>query len=279
MRAFLVGLGALCLLFAVSACGGSNPVRIYDNAHVLEASSVRNAASNFPYPFDIYTTSTFRGDKHAFDQTTISKLGGNPERVVMAIDTVHRHLYIARGGRVPLSESEISSTVSTFAGHFGSGDYTGATVAAIETLRRSLETRSSGSFLSGAFPTLLCIGLLLLAAVVGFGLMRRRRFGVATPIAYQPPMYPSAPGGGYEPPQGGMNPWMAGGLGAAAGGLLGYELGKEAGRHETQPGYDAGGNVGGGGGDFGGGGGDFGGGGGDFGGGGGDFGSSSGGDF
>jgi hypothetical protein len=214
VRAFLVGLGALCLLFAVAACGGSNPVRIYDHAHVLESSSVQKAASNLPYPFDIYTTSTFRGDTRAFDQTTIRKLGGNPERIVMAIDTLHRHLYIARGGRVPLSESEISSTVNAFVTHFGSGDYTGATVAAIETLRRSLSGERTSSFLSAVFPVLLCLSLLLLAAVGVFGLMRRR-LGTAAAVRSSP-MYSSALS------QGAVNPWMAAGL-------PGYELGDHMG--------------------------------------------------
>jgi len=178
-------------------------VRIYDNAHVLEASSVRTAASNIPYPFDIYTTSTFRGDRRAFDQTTISKLGGNAERIVMAIDTLHRHLYIARGKRVPLSESEISSTVSAFVAHFGSGDYTGATVAAIEKLRRSLETGETG-FLSALFPALLCLSLLPLAAVGGFGLMRCRRFGTTTSLFSHPPRARSLPVRVSALPHGGM---------------------------------------------------------------------------
>jgi hypothetical protein len=39
---------------------------------------------------------------------------------------------------------------------------------------------------------------------------------------------------GY-PPQGGMNPWMAGGLGALGGDFLGYELGRMAGEMEQQP--------------------------------------------
>ena len=38
---------------------------------------------------------------------------------------------------------------------------------------------------------------------------------------------------GY-PPQGGINPWMAGGLGALGGGFLGYELGRMAGEKEQQ---------------------------------------------
>jgi hypothetical protein len=279
VRTLLIGVGALCVLFAISACGGgSNPVHIYDNAHVLEASSVQAAASNLPYPFDVYTTGTFTGSKSAFDQTTIRKLGGDSGRIVMAIDTARRHLYIARGARVPLSESEIGSTVGAFAAHFGSDDYTGATLAAIDTMQKSLGTGSTGNSFAGALPALLCVGLLLLVMVGGFGLARRRRFGAMAPASYQQPVYPYMPGGASGPPQGGMNPWVAGGLGAAAGGVLGYEMGKEAGEHEVQRSYDGGGDFGGGGGggDFGGGGG-----GGDFGGGGGggDFGGGGGGDF
>ena len=41
-------------------------------------------------------------------------------------------------------------------------------------------------------------------------------------------------GPGYLPPQTGMNPWAAGGLGAVGGGLLGYGLGRMAGEHEQQ---------------------------------------------
>src|SRR2546429_1047259 len=37
-----------------------------------------------------------------------------------------------------------------------------------------------------------------------------------------------------SPPQAGMSPWAAGGLGAVGGGLLGYELGRMAGEHEQQ---------------------------------------------
>src|SRR2546421_12750915 len=36
------------------------------------------------------------------------------------------------------------------------------------------------------------------------------------------------------PPQRGMSPWAAGGLGAVGGGLLGYGLGRMAGEHEQQ---------------------------------------------
>src|SRR2546429_892161 len=37
-----------------------------------------------------------------------------------------------------------------------------------------------------------------------------------------------------SPPQAGMSPWAAGGLGAVGGGLLGYQLGQMAGEHDQQ---------------------------------------------
>src|SRR5579885_1558921 len=181
-RTLLVGLFALFALLAVSACGGSNPVHIYDNAHVLDDSSVQSAASNLSYPLDIYTTSTFTGSKSDFDRTTVSKLNGDTNRIVLAIDTTHKHLYIARGKDVPLSESEINSAVSAFAARFGNGDYTGATLAAINTMQQGLGTGGAGgNIFAGALPALLCIGLLLLVLIGGFGLLRRRRFGGVAP--------------------------------------------------------------------------------------------------
>ena len=47
------------------------------------------------------------------------------------------------------------------------------------------------------------------------------------PAGYGRPMY-----GPAYPPQMGMSPWAAGGLGAFGGGFLGYELGRMAGEHE-----------------------------------------------
>ena len=100
--ALLGGLLAAFMLFAFSACGGNNVVHVYDNAHVLDTSRVQNEAANLSYPLDIYTTSTFTGNKQEFQQTTVSKLNSNPQQIVMAIDTTHRYLYVARGANVPL---------------------------------------------------------------------------------------------------------------------------------------------------------------------------------
>lgn len=284
----IIAVGILAL---VSACGTttSNTIHIYDNAGVLDQNKVQSEASSLPGSIDIYTVNTFTGSKTAFDQETRAKLGNNAGLIVMAIDTVHHHMAIVRGSNVPLSGSQIQSAISAFASNYGNGDYTGATLASIDSMRNSLGATggTGGSPFSGVLGLLCVGGLVILGLIVLSGFLLRRRmgrFGGGAPMGmpYQPPypqQYPPYPPNAYPPNynQGpGMNPWVAGGLGAAAGGFLGYELGKEAGeRDANQQGQGDGGWVGGSG-DFGGGndgGGDFGGG------GGGDFGGGGSGDF
>lgn len=274
LRKGFLGVVAVLFLVLLSACGGGNAVHVYDNAGVLDTSRVQNEASSLPKPIDIYTVSSFNGTKADFNRTTASKLGNNPDLIVMAIDTQHHYLAIVGGKNVPLSNSQYNEAVSAFRSSFGNGDYTGATVAAVDSLRNSLgatSTAPGGGIFSGFLGALLCIGLIVLAVIVVGGFVARRRFmgaprmGIPYQQPYNPGYPPGYPPNYYGPPynQGpGINPWAAGGLGAAAGGLIGYELGKEAGEREGQEGQGGGNFGGGGGGDFGGGGGgDFGGGG------------------
>jgi hypothetical protein len=291
LRRSILGMIAVFCIVLISACGGgTNTVHVYDNAGVLTQNQVQNEASSLPSSIDIYTVNTFNGSKAAFDQTTRSKLGNNPDLIVVAIDTVHHHLAIVRGSNVSLSSSQIQSAISAFANNYGNGDYTGATIASIDSMRNSLGTSGAG----GGLGLLLILILVIVGIVVLFGVFMRRRFGgyrTSTPLGvpYQQPYNQPYPPNYYPPGYNqspGMNPLVAGGIGAAAGGLIGYELGKEAGENQgNQQGDgdsvggsgDFGGNNGG---DFGGGGsGDFGGGGGDFGGGGGDSGGGGSGDF
>lgn len=300
LRKGFLAIAAVLVLLLVSACGGGNTVHVYDNAGVLDRNKVQNEASNLQKSMDIYTVNSFSGTKSQFDQATRAKLGNNSDLIVMAVDTVHRHLAIVRGANVPLSGNQINSAVNAFASNYGNNDYTGATIATIDSLRNSLASSTSspaGGIFSGLFGTLFCIGLILLAVIALFGVFFRRLFGFRGgrrgpmgPVGgpYQQPYNPGYPPNYYGPPgynQGsGMNPWAAGGLGAAAGGFLGYELGKEQGERQANEQGQGDGGWAGAGGDFGGGGdsggGDFGGGGGgDFGGGGGggDFGGGGGG--
>lgn len=282
LRRSILGMIAIFCIVLISACGGTNTVHVYDNARVLDQNRVQNEASSLPGSIDIYTVNTFTGSKTAFDQTTRGKLGNNPNLIVVAIDTVHHHLAIVRGSNVSLSSNQIQSALSAFAGSYGNGDYTGATIASIDSMRNSLGTSGVGGGLG-----LLLIAILVIAGIfLLVGVFMRRRFGgyrrsAPVDMPYQQPYNQPYPPNNYPPGynQGpGMNPWVAGGIGAAAGGLIGYELGKEAGENQGNQQDQGDGGWAGGSGDFGGNnGGDFGGGGGgDFGGGGGGGDSGSG---
>lgn len=298
---------ALCLVLMSTLSVLANSVSIYDNAGVLNRSRVQSAANALSSNVSIYTTSSFNGSKSSFQQTTASKVRGSND-VVMAIDTVHRWVWFA--GK-PFSSNQYNDAASAFSSNFNGGDYTGATVAALQSLHNAsggfmgLGGQSGSSF--GSSTLCCCVGLLILLGLGAFVFSRRRRggggfgggggngFGGLFGRRNVPPSAGYPPYNQYGQPYppnynqgGGMNPWAAGGLGAAAGGLVGYELGREQGERERREddygqggGFDVnqgGGDFGGGdfggnqgGGDFGGGGGDWGGG-GDFGGGGGDFG-------
>ncbi|HLQ28308.1 MAG TPA: hypothetical protein VK140_03615 [Ktedonobacteraceae bacterium] len=297
---------AFCLLLVTTVGALAGTVTISDPARVLNQSQVVSEGSNLPYSLNIYITKIFTGTTSDFDQTTRSKIT-NANLIVIAIDTTKHHLAIVGGTNVPLSNSQYNDAVQAFKNNFNGRDYTGATIAAIHSLRSSLGasgnntgTSSGGGLFSGLLTTLLCVGLIVLVIVGVLFFLGRRMFGFGRRMSggampyqqpYQQPYnqgYPPNYGGpGYNQGQG-MNPLVAGGLGAAAGGLIGYELGKEQGEDQGRDsdqgqGQGGGGDFGGGAsGDFGGGGGgDFGGGaGGDFGGGGGgDFGGGGGGDF
>src|SRR5579883_3502868 len=248
LRVPMLGLFALLFLLTLSACGGGSAVEVYDNARVLNVSKVQNAASNLPNPVAIYTTNTFRGTQADFQRVAMQKLNGNPNLIVMAIDTGHRYLYIARGSNVPLSSAGINQAVSSFSTRFNNGDYTSASVAALQSMRTSLNESSRARASSGGglfsasslfcciVPLLLILFLALFAASrrgrIGGTMFRGNPFGQRRAPLEQPPEQGPYPEG---PQQGrGINPWMAGGLGAAAGGLAGYELGRRQGEGEPR---------------------------------------------
>ena len=273
LRKGFLAILAVFFLVLVSACGGSNTVHVYDNANVLDQNRVQSEASSLPYAMNIYMVNTFTGTKVEFDRTTLGKLGNNPNLIVMAVDTVHHHLAIVRGSNVPLSQSQIQGAVSAFSSNYHPGDYTGATIATIDSLRNSLG--SSPGVGPGLLTALIIIGLVVLGVVMLFRFLGRRSGGFGRGMyqqpynqpPYQQPYNPGYPPQGYPPnyygpPQGpGINPWAAGGLGAAAGGFVGYELGKEAGEREAGEQQQGDSGWAGASGDFGGGGGDSGGGG------------------
>ena len=271
-------LATLATVLLVATPAAAAAVNIVDDSHVLDVARVQNEAAALPDPVAIYTTTKLADDKAAFDRETQSKVS-SPTIIVIAINTQARHLAIRTGTRSRVSQNAARAATDAFTSSFrANSDYTAATIAALDSMRASIprggggtsSTRTShrtgvGTYLSG------CGCLLLVAAVIGlvvFAVRRGRgrraaRFG--GPGGYGPGGY--GPGGYGQSGYGssGVNPWVAGGAGAVAGGVLGYELGRMEGEHEQQQRDDY--NDGGYSGDFGGGGADA-----DFGGGGGDVG-------
>src|SRR6266478_7066178 len=163
LRKGFLAIVAVFFLVLVSACGGSNAVHVYDNAGVLDQNRVQNEASSLPYSMNIYTVNTFTGTKAEFDRATPTKLGNNSNLIVMAVDTVHHHLAIVRGSNVSLSSGQIRSAVNAFTSNYGNGDYTGATISTVDSLRNSLGTSAgpSGGGFSGLLIALVIIGLVV----------------------------------------------------------------------------------------------------------------------
>ncbi len=114
-----------------------NIVHIYDRANVLQADKVQSEAAKLPYPIDIYTVNDFSGTTTDFNQRTKSQVT-SPRLMVIAIDTVHRHVYVTGGTGVPLNSEQYQSAANSFVSNFQSGNYTGATIAAIRSLQNSL---------------------------------------------------------------------------------------------------------------------------------------------
>jgi hypothetical protein len=297
---FLAGLAAVLLVATPAAAAAVNVV---DDSHVLDVARVQNEAATLPDPVAIYTTTKLADDKAAFDRETQSKVSG-PTVIVIAINTQSRHLAIRSGPRSRVTQTDARTATDAFTSSFrGNSDYTAATIAALDSMRSAIArsgSRTSGNgstrtshrttpatYLSG------CVCLLLVAAVIGLIVFLVRRSGGRRRAARRGGPGGYGPGGygpaGYDAPgygqpgygSSGVNPWVAGGAGAVAGGVLGYELGRMEGEHEQRQrdDYD---DRGGGGydGDYGGGGADadFGGG-GDSGGGGGGSDSGGSGDF
>lgn len=124
---------------------------VNDNANVLNVTQVENEAMKLPYSMVIYTFNNFAGTRTQFDQRTLGYASGKADLIVMTIDTVHRYIDIANGSDVPLTHSQEYDATNAFVSYYHNhnGDYTGASIAAIDSLLSSL---GAAFLLSGAEP-------------------------------------------------------------------------------------------------------------------------------
>ena len=242
-RGLLFGLLAFCaalmLLAVTSARVFADSVNVVDNAHVLDVAQVTDQASQLPNPVSIYTTKTFTGTTDAFDKFTTTFIGPNDSNlIVINIDTVHRHLAIVGGTQVPLSNDQYAAAIQAFKDNFNNGDYTGATIAALQSLEAALtapppDTSNNGfppngqvdpgqmqtfpgsspdfsplvPFIFIIFAVVFVVFIVRVAAGGGAGARRSTAARNARPLD--------------------ATPFEAGAIGTAAGEVAGYEAGRE----------------------------------------------------
>jgi LPXTG-motif cell wall-anchored protein len=216
-------------------------ISIMDRANVLEDSRIKEAASSLAYPLKIYTMNDFKGSKRDFVRAAEKQITAK-NQIVFAIETRMREIAIVSGKEVKLSATDLEKVADTLEDTYEqSGNYTSATLAALERLPKAGGTNWGVIFLVGGI-------VVVVGAALLYFLWKRRQDAqsheaqaytsvpAGDPSLYHQSPYPtpapySAPE--PEPPALGMNPLVAAGLGAAAGGLVGYALGSQ--QKEAQP--------------------------------------------
>lgn len=115
----------------------ANSVNISDKANVLDSDQVRNAAHLLSYRVDIYTVAGYKGSNAAFDQEARSK--AIRDSIVIAMNTTPNHVAIVGGNNVSRENTVYQNAVNAFVNGYKTGSYTGATVAALQSMETSLQ--------------------------------------------------------------------------------------------------------------------------------------------
>jgi serine/threonine protein kinase len=128
----------------------SGQVSLQDMAHILERQPVCTTAKTLPYRVVIYTTNTFPKGDGDFDQMTKS-LVTSPQMIAIAINVQvppsnpgggpapapHVHISIVGGMAVSIPDPRYHRAMDTFNQEVQTGDYTQATIDAIQVLQTS----------------------------------------------------------------------------------------------------------------------------------------------
>ncbi|MBO0790077.1 MAG: hypothetical protein J2P36_03900 [Ktedonobacteraceae bacterium] len=137
----LLSLSIVLFLFAgVGKAALAGIVTINDLANVLDVNKVRIEAEKLPNPIVIYTTRTFTGGNDAFKRLVINLIAGD-NAMSLGIDAKNRYFYIAGGKNVKVTGEQWNSAYEAFKNNIHGNDYTGATVAAISSIRNALNGR------------------------------------------------------------------------------------------------------------------------------------------
>src|SRR5260221_3159295 len=143
MLILLLGLGTILLPLSTNTVHAAN-VQIRDDARVLDVDQVRSQASQLSHSVSISTMRTFSGPKSDFIRSTEQALTGqNAIAIAIGIAVEQRYLAIVAGKQAGLNAEQIEQARQAFAKAYGSnaganGNYTGATLAALQSLQASL---------------------------------------------------------------------------------------------------------------------------------------------
>ncbi|WP_069804207.1 hypothetical protein [Thermogemmatispora onikobensis] len=249
---------AMGLLLAGGRVALAESVTVSDRAGVLDVARVKSEGAKLPYPLEVDTTNSFSGSQADFEGYARGRVSAAELLIVIAIDTVHRWVYIESGNAVPLSDSEAEDAYTAFKEHYRDGSYTGATLAAIQSLEESLtgltETSSpdgsSGSVNQGfdwtrvVWPGCFCISTVAIfflavgaAANEDAARQRRRYRGGKSSTGFGRSSY----GGGFSGTGGGAG-WGFSDSGGSAGGSF-SDSGGSAGGSFSDSGGSAGGSF------------------------------------
>jgi hypothetical protein len=218
-----LALVAVCALFLFTVNVQASTVTINDQAGVLDTGRAQADVAQLPVPVLIFTTKTFTGNQDAFNQYTREQLPSQTS-IAIGIDTVHVTISIEAGANVQLSNSQANDAYSAAVSYYKSGgSYTGATIAAIDSLKGAF---GAGGMTPFGVAVLILLGLVVVGLIVIAKRWRRRRVDSNGDPRIWNPYY-----GGIYPPGTPPSAWYGGSDGGAGGSSGGESSGGGAGGH------------------------------------------------
>jgi len=166
---------ALALLTNMNAL--ANSVTINDQARVLDQAKVHSEAAKLPTPVFIYTTRIFTEDLDIFQEEARDILPDqNSLALALNLDTSTSQPFVdvELGSNVDRLGYYAHEAVQAFKNNFKGEDYTSAIIAAIDSLRDSLNGGSKGRII---VALLLGGGALIAIILIIISARRRRRGG------------------------------------------------------------------------------------------------------
>jgi hypothetical protein len=183
MLILLIGVGGILSPLGTHTVHAAS-MQIKDDAGVLDRGKVRSTASHLSHPVSISTVRTFEGPKSDFVRNTEQSLTGQ-DAIALGISVEQRYLAIVAGKHVGLRAEQIAQAREAFAQAYGgnagaNGNYTAATLAALESLQASLGNGGADGIanplqLVGRVLSNPLTWLLLILALTGISLFVLRR--------------------------------------------------------------------------------------------------------